>query len=210
MVKIIGGYGTVTPENNLRNRLFLYVMLVLVAFLVPFEIGNWFDSALTLYGLCLFFIAGCLSIWAYWWLKSITRSEMFSMVGLLLAAIAINMSMSAYARWQFVFHPNCYRDLITTDTWAYRVGLELVILIWFFCWAVARCAQERASPGKLAAYHNGIRKEMGQMFNTLDAKIVAGDLRFAGHTHDGKGLVIQAEIIIKNGLNTLTEEKETK
>jgi hypothetical protein len=210
MVRIIGAYGAVMTENNLRNRLFLYVMLILAAFLVPFEINNWADSALTLYGLCLLFIAGCLLIWSYWWLKSITRSEMFSMVGLLLVAIAINMVMSAYARWQFVFHPGSYDDLITTDVWAYRVGLELVILVWFFCWAVARCAQERTSTGKLTTYHNGIRREMGQMFDALDAKIIAGDLRFAGHTHDGTGLVLEAKIIIGNGLNAVMEVKETQ
>jgi hypothetical protein len=183
-------------ENNIRNRLFLFLMVGIISFLIPFEIKEWADSALVLYGLCLFFVNGCLFIWVYWWFKSTTRSDMFTMVGLLLFSIDIAMVMQFYARWEFIFHPECYRDLLNTDTWAYRVWPELVILIWFFSWAVGRFFGKRTS-AITDPIHNDIRKELSESLAVLDARIVDGELRFMGHRHVDGNLVIDAKLIVK-------------
>jgi CheY-like chemotaxis protein len=46
--------------------------------------------------------------------------------------------INTYARWHFVFHPDYYESIISTDWWAYRVLPELLVFIWLFCWTISR------------------------------------------------------------------------
>lgn len=125
-------------EGKLRTTIFSGMMAVLVGFLVPFEVFNWWDSALMLYSLCLVFINICLVIWGVWWRRAGSASDMFIMVWLLLVAIDINFFSSLYARWQFVYRREEYLSVLCSDWWAYRVGAVMVVLGWFTAWSIVR------------------------------------------------------------------------
>lgn len=156
--------------------------------------NSWFDSALLLYGLCIFFVSSCLYIWIYWWFISETRSDMFAMVGLLLASIDLTMIMQFYARWQFVFYPNDCNPLLNTDIWAYRVSLELIVVMWFFSWATGRFFGQRTGLSTKECV-NGIKKDMFNGFEKIDAKIVAGELRFEGHSHEDGKIIVAVKLV---------------
>lgn len=120
--------------------------VLLAAFLVPMTLGTaffkyyeWGDSALLLYMYCSFFLSVNLFVWSIWAYYSRLRpSFIFMIVLALCGGVNLVILINTYARWHFVFHPDYYESIISTDWWAYRVLPELLVFIWLFCWTISR------------------------------------------------------------------------
>lgn len=127
-------------QAKVRNRVIMLIMVPILMFLIPFELYDWFDSALLLYIITWSFVTFCLSFWIWWGVKSRKKpTDVFTMVGMLMASIWLVLSMNIYARAMFVSDPSYYQYWISNNNiWAYRVLPELVVFVWLFAWIIGR------------------------------------------------------------------------
>jgi hypothetical protein len=182
-------------ESKLRGYVFSCLVLLITCIVILFEICDWWDSAILMYSLCILFSVACLSIWAYWWIRSDSRSGMFVMVALLLSSLVVSLLLQTWARWNFLYHRDCYQEILETNIWAYRIVFELMIIVWFFAWSIGRFFGPRLCRRKGEVYRDGVCQKIDEDLKYLEGKIIDGEIAFEGHTYEG--LVIGAKIILK-------------
>lgn len=131
-------------QAKVRNRVVVLIIIPLLLFLIPFEMYDWFDSALLLYVITWSFVSFCLAFWTWWGIKSRKKpTDVFTMVGMLMASIWLVLGMNIYARAMFVMDPLYYSQWISNaNIWAYRVLPELFVFVWLFAWIIGRLLGE--------------------------------------------------------------------
>ena len=185
----------------LKKNLFWVFSLFLFAAIVLMDWTNVQDPCLIFYGLqwSISLICGMMfwdflrkrrgSSRIYWWLT------------LLMFAIAIDSGIMFVARYFLVYKGIAYATLVNSNLWNYRPVfkvLALMYLLWFAC-------KQRYGAG--GTYYDAIRQDMANGFENLEAKIVEGEIKFAGHRHEG--LALEAKIILQVPKSTLQAVTET-
>lgn len=150
-----------------HKLLFYSSVIPLFLFLILFESINIYDSAFILYNLSFFFSSAILVFWVYWYVKSINRSTIFVLNGLIIFSMWYRTGFDIYSRYYYVIGDlEKYKQIITSDAWSYRVGLQLLVLLWLLTWIVSRIF-------KGEEYFKGYRDEPNNdhYFDTLHTDI---------------------------------------
>jgi hypothetical protein len=151
---------------------------------------DWFDAALISYAyeLLIELILGLMFL--DWWRVKGSASSVYKWITILFFCLALNDLFQFVARFLYIYYPaSVYKSFIDSNQWQYRSTPKLVALIYFLSFAVWQ------RWGKQTNLHNGVRQDMANGFTRLSAQIIAGELKFKGHSH--QGLILGAEIILK-------------
>lgn len=125
--------------TNFHKLLFVSSIFPLIFFITIFELMNAFDSAFVLYSLSFFFSSVILIFWSYWYIKATQRSTIFLINGLLIFSMWYRTAHDMYSRAYFVMgNLEKYKEIITSDFWAYRVSIQILVLLWLLTWIVSR------------------------------------------------------------------------
>jgi hypothetical protein len=180
--------------NNAREILsrsitFWCLVVLTLSFVFFLDYSERFNSCLAIYFIEASVALICASMFADWWRVKGSASSVYKWITLLLFAVAFNDGLQAYARYRFLYYPDTYTAFLNSTLWEYRAIPKMISMLYLLAFAVWQRF------GKGSTYSNGIRKDMANGFETLNARIVAGELRFEGHAHEG--LVIGAKLILK-------------
>jgi hypothetical protein len=193
--KILSGYQTMA---------FWFASVVALLLIIVVDIVDWSDPCLIIYGVDTLIAFICASMFSDWWRVKGSATSIFKWLTILLFALTFNDGIQFYARWLYEYHNPQYKDFLDTWFWNYRSVPKMVALIYLLSFAIWQRF------GSQSTYHNGIRKDMANGFDklntlieageirvdTLEARIVDGELRFESHTHD-KGMVVAAKFVLK-------------
>jgi hypothetical protein len=183
----------VSNSNSLsgfRSTFFWSTTIIVLATIIVVDWFEWFDAALVsyLYELVIEVILGLMFL--DWWRIKGSASSVYKWITVLFFCLALNDILQFAARFSYVYHSaSDYKAIIDSVQWQYRSTPKLVALIYFLSFAVWQ------RWGRNSVIHDGKRQDMANGFTYLQARIIAGELRFRGHSH--QGLVLGAEIIIK-------------
>jgi hypothetical protein len=175
--------------NGFRTFTFWTASFIILLAIWVCDMMDWSDPAIVSYALTFSISIICGSMFADWWRIKGNASSVYKWITALLFAIAFNDLAQLIARIYFVYIHQDYEWAIKTVWWQYRSMPKLVALIYLLTFAVWQ------RWGSASTYHDGIRQDMADGFKSLDARIIAGEVRFEGHSHDG--LVLGAKLIIK-------------
>ena len=180
--------------NGYRKHFFWIVTAIVSGITVLADYQKWLDPCLVIYASTTALSFLCCGLFANWWRVKGSATSIFKWLTFLLLALGVNDVLQFIARWHFVYRPDEYLPFVRSFMWEYRSVPKVLALVYLLAFALWQ------RYGKASTYHDAIRKDMVDGFETLDAKIVAGELRFEGHSHEG--LVLGAKLIIR------TEEED--
>lgn len=125
--------------TNFHKLIFFSSFFPIMCFLILFEYMNLYDSAFILYSLSFFFSTAILIFWTYWYIKSTRRSIIFIVNGLLIFSMWYRTGFDLYSRFYYVMGDfEVYKKIISSDLWSYRVGIQLLVLLWLLSWIISR------------------------------------------------------------------------
>jgi hypothetical protein len=173
----------------LKCNSFWVVSLLTLGAIIGIDAWNWQDPCLVFYGLqwSISLICGIM-FWDFL-RKRQGASRIYWWITLLLFAIALDAGIMFVARYFLVYKGVIYATLVNSNLWNYRPVFKVLALMYLLWFAV----KQRYSSG--GTYYDGMRAAIENGFESLEAKIVDGEIKFEGHSHDG--LVIGAKIILK-------------
>ena len=137
-------------------------------------------------GICLI----CAVMFADWWRVKGSASSIFKWITVLLFAIGVNQCVRFISHWVMIYEPCFYDEFICSRFLVWQLVPLLVAMVYLLSFAI----WQRFGHG--STYHDGIRGDMANGFERLSARIVDGEVRFQGHSHEG--LVLDAKIILRN------------
>jgi hypothetical protein len=80
-----------------------------------------------------------LVLWTYWYAKSEQSSIIFVVNGLLIFSIWFRTGVDIIVRYVFLVGDfELQKAILVSDMWAYRIFLQIVILLWLLTWIVSR------------------------------------------------------------------------
>lgn len=173
----------------IKQNLFWVLSSLLLVVIVVLDWMDIQDPCLVFYGLqwSMSMVCGVL-FWDYLRRRR-GASRIYWWITVLLFAIAIDAGIMFAARYFLVYHGAVYTELVTSTLWAYRPVFKVVALFYLLYFAV------KQRYGKGGTYYDVVRKEIQNGFERLEARILAGEIRFKEHTE--LGMVLEAELIIK-------------
>jgi hypothetical protein len=175
----------------LQNAFWIIAGLVFVPILA-LDWFDWSDPCLAIYASVVVLSMTCGCLFADWWRVKGSATSIYKWITMLLFALAYNDGLQWILRYLYLHDPTAYHSFVTSLWWEYRAIPKLAVLVYLMSFAIWQRF------GRGSTYHSGIRADMANGFERLEGRIVAGELRFEGHSHDG--LVIGAKLIV------LTEE----
>jgi hypothetical protein len=176
-------------NNGFREFIFWSMTLSTITVIVFCDVMNFSDAAVLSYtGTTLISIV-CAILFADWWRVKGSASSIYKWITVLLFALAFNDAIQFIARYSYIYHHDTYEHVIDSIWWQYRSIPKLVALIYLLSFAVWQ------RWGRASTYSDGIRQDMANGFNVLEARILQGEVRFAGHSHEG--LILDARLIVK-------------
>lgn len=180
--------------NGNRTRTFWALSILIMFVIIVMDVMNYCDPCLMVYGSIATLALSCAVFFAIWWHVKGSATSIFKWVTILLLSLAYNDSVNFVARYLYKFRPELLNDFMASAWWSYRSVPKLIAMVYLLTFAIWQRF------GSHSTYHDSIRQDMAEGFEALDAKIIAGELKFEGHSHDG--LILGAKIILK----TRTEE----
>jgi hypothetical protein len=190
--------------NGFRTYSFWMVSIVLMLILGITDWLDWFDTAILSYAMTGVISVLCAILFADWWRQKGSASSIYKWITILLFSIAFNDALQVVTRWTYVYHHSDYEGWIQSSLWQYRSLPKLLALIYLLSFAIWQ------RWGKASTLHNGIRNDMANGFekihsliqagdlrvDTLEARIIDGELRFESHIKES-GLIVAAKFILK-------------
>ena len=195
--------GLQETNNHLRRNTFWTLAVTIFGSVIFLDWINWEDAALQNYAIDAAIEGICGLMFADWWRVKGSASSIYKWLTFLLFSLFINDCAQFVVRYVWIYYPTFYQEWISTVWWGYRTSPKTLALIYLLSFAIWQ------RYGKQSTYSDGIRQDMANGFEKLSAQIVAGELKFEGHSHTG--LVIGAKIILKplTGTNSNVTETET-
>jgi hypothetical protein len=178
--KLLSGYQTMA---------FWIASVTAILVIVILDFIDWADPCLAIYATDTVIAFICASMFSDWWRVKGSATSIFKWLTVLLFALFFNDGVQFYARWLFEYRPAQYTPFLDSWIWNYRSAPKMIALIYLFSFAMWQRF------GSSSTYHDGIRQDMANGFNRIEARIVEGELIFDGHSHEG--LKLNANIILK-------------
>lgn len=175
--------------NGFRTASFWVLSGVILTVVLLADWFDWCDAALLSYALTGSISIICALMFADWWRLKGGASSIYKWITILLFSITLNDAFQVATRFTYIYFHGNYEHLIDSSWWKYRSFPKLLALIYLLSFAIWQ------RWGRLSTIHDGIRDDMAEGFKVMEARIVAGEVRFEGHTHDG--LILGAKLIIK-------------
>ena len=167
-----------------RNTSFWIVSIILVSAIIYLDFIDYLDPCLMMYGSTAAISSICALLFADWWHKKGSASSIYKWLTVLLFALALNDWLQFATRYVYVTEPGKYAAWLEAVWWEYRSVPKLLALIYLLSFALWQ------RYGSASVYHDvTIRQDMANGFERLEARIVAGELRFLEHTKEGAVLI---------------------
>jgi hypothetical protein len=177
-----------------KGHVFWSLSVVLLGVIIGLDVTDIQDPCLIFYGLqwAISLICGVL-FWSYLKCRR-GSSKIYWWLTILLFAIAIDAGIMFAARYYLIYKGVVYATLVNSTLWNYRPIFKVMALMYLLWFAV------KQRYGKGGTYHDLARQgDMDNGFAKLEARILAGEIRFKEHTD--LGMVLEAELIIKAKTN---------
>jgi hypothetical protein len=182
--------GIMVAIEPLRNVFFYTASALTLGLIVVLDVmTDASDPCLIIYALSTLIAFVCGAMFADWWRVKGSATSIYKWITILLFAFSCNDGVQFMARYIYLYNHEKYEWFINSVWWQYRAAPLMVALIYLFSFAM----WQRFGPK--STYHDGIRQDMANGFDKIEARIVAGEIRFEGHSHDG--LILGAKIVIK-------------
>lgn len=176
-------------NNIIKNVFFWTAAFFVMAMVVFLDVFTEFDPCLIFYTISTGLAFVCGAMFADWWRVKGSATSIYKWITILLFAFAFNDGVQFTGRYIYIYSRDRYDWFINSLWWNYRAVPLMLSLLYLFSFAL----WQRFGP--TSTYHNGVRQDMANGFDKLEAKIVDGELRFEGHSH--QGLILGAKIILK-------------
>ena len=185
-------------ETQTRRWWFFGLIMFFGIGLVANELtGGIFDYALASYISCVSVLMCAASMLTYCWIKR-GASAPYALMTLMAWSMAFAIACQAVMRWTWLFNRAAYERMMASNWWAYRKTSLLILACYLLAWIIGRYRAFSDMKKAIAAGYIPTKDEREQQANglaKLKARVISGELRFAGHTHEG--LLVDAKLILQ-------------
>lgn len=177
-------------SNGFRTFTFWTATILTMTVVIICDVLDLVDPAIMVYMATSLVALVCGIMFADWWRVKGSASSVYKWITILLFTLVLNDAMQFVARYIMYYSPHDeYDRMVHSLWWQYRSVPKLAALLYLLSFAIWQ------RWGKASVYDDGVRHDMADGFKMVEARILAGEIRFEGHSHEG--MVLGAKLIIK-------------